>query len=363
MHQIGTLAASYNLHATTMRRSPRSLRDAVEGLFCSAVIADVAPQSAVVKPQWMEAGQRPLSPCPSPCQRIVGEVVDQMGGPDSLGKIPTPVMALDEHPARVLGAGRHSPVPNVGHKKGDVTRFGHNGDGTLAFPLEIIVGKSFYRWCLSRCVTSGDKPGWSSRDRAVPEVEVGRNGEYRIGNSGIPGNTGLAGYVRTAIDVPKAPEVVVIACWLPPGGVGDDVAIFAQKGLDDLEDSRVADGVLDETTPVEHLVAKWRRLLGRVSSFIGWEFLKNPFDICAKRDDLIFGEYVMDDDVAVGLEARHRIWNRTRSQSQVSGGPSEHYPILPSTCRGDNRLVKSAGRPSARRPGRRQGRGPGGRAI
>jgi hypothetical protein len=257
--------------------------------------------------------------------------------PDSLRKIPTAVVALDEHPARVLGAGRHPSVPNVRDKKGHVTCFGHNGEGTPTFPLEIIVGKTLYWWCLPRRVTSGDQSGWSSFDRAIPEVEVGRNGENRIRNSGIPGDAGFTRYVRSAIDMPEPSEVVIIASRLPPGGVGDDVTIFSQKCLDDLEDSRVADCILDESTPVEHLIAKRRRLLGGVSSLIRWEFFKHPLDICAERGNLISGEYVVQDDVAVGLEALHRIGDQARTKSQVSRGPSEHYPILPSMWRGDNR--------------------------
>jgi len=41
-----------------------------------------------------------------------------------------------------------------------------------------------------------------------------------------------------------------------------------QQGFNDLEDSWVADGALDEAAPVEHFVAKWGRLLGEISSFI-----------------------------------------------------------------------------------------------
>jgi hypothetical protein len=88
--------------------------------------------------------------------------------------------------------------------------------------------------------------------------------------------------------------MVVVARWLPPGRVGDDVAILPQKGLNDLEDSWVADGALDEAAPVEHFVAKWSRLLWEVSSFIGWELVKDPFDLGTERGDLISCEHVIE---------------------------------------------------------------------
>jgi len=100
--------------------------------------------------------------------------------------------------------------------------------------------------------------------------------------------------VWSAVDVPEASEVVVVSRWLPPGGIGDDVAILPQQGFNDLEDSWVADGALDEAAPVEHFVAKWGRLLGEISSFIRWELVKDPFDLGTERGNLISREYVIE---------------------------------------------------------------------
>jgi hypothetical protein len=72
------------------------------------------------------------------------------------------------------------------------------------------------------------------------------------------------------------------------------MAILPQKSLDDLEDSWVADGALDEAAAVEHFVAKRGRLLGEVSSVIRWELVKDPFDFGAERGDLISGEYAIE---------------------------------------------------------------------
>ena len=123
---------------------------------------------------------------------------------------------------------------------------------------------------------------------------MGRDGEHGIGDPGVPGDTGITRDVRTSVDMPKAPEVVVLARPLPPSGIGDDVAILPQQGFNDLEDSWVADGALDEAAPVEHFVAKWGRLLGEISSFIRWELVKDPFDLGTERGNLISREYVIE---------------------------------------------------------------------
>src|ERR1700691_4316548 len=181
----------------------------------------------------MEAGERPLPRCPGTRQRFVREMVDRGRRPDSLGNIPTPVVALDEHPTRILGARCHPSVPDVRYEEGNVTRLGDDGNGAAAVPIEVVVGNPVDGRYLSRSVTAGNYSGGAGLDRAVPEVQVGRDGKDGIGNPGIPRHIGITGDVRSAVDVPEASEVVVVARWLPPGGVGDDVAIVPQKGLDD----------------------------------------------------------------------------------------------------------------------------------
>ena len=123
---------------------------------------------------------------------------------------------------------------------------------------------------------------------------MGRDGKNGIWDPDIPRHVGITGYVWSAVDVPEASEVVVVSRWLPPGGIGDDVAILPQQGFNDLEDSWVADGALDEAAPVEHFVAKWGRLLGEISSFIRWELVKDPFDLGTERGNLISREYVIE---------------------------------------------------------------------
>jgi hypothetical protein len=184
-------------------------------------------------------------------------------------------------------------MPEVRHKEGNVTRSGDDGSGVAIVPFKVVVGNLVHRWCLSRRVASGNHTSRASLDRAVPEVEVGGDGKNGIGDPGIPRHTGITRYVWSAVDVPEAPEVVVVARWLPPGGVGDDMAVLPQKSLHDLEDSWVADGALDQAAPVDHFVAKWGRLLGEVSSFIRWELVKDPFDLAAERGDLFSREHVM----------------------------------------------------------------------
>ena len=103
--------------------------------------------------------------------------------------------------------------------------------------------------------------------------------EHGIGDPGVPGDTGITRDVRTSVDMPEAPEVVVLARPLPPGGIGDDMAVLSQQRLDHLEDPRMADGVLHNAAAIEHLVPKWGRLLGGISTLIRWVLLEDPFDI------------------------------------------------------------------------------------
>ena len=126
-----------------------------------------------------------------------------------------------------------------------------------------------------------------------------RDDKNGIGNPDIPRHFGITGYVWSAVDVPEASEMVVVSRWLPPGGVGDDVAILPQEGFNDLEDSWVPDGALDGTTPVEHFVAKWSRLLGEVSSIIRWELVEDPFDLGPERGDLISREHALEECVSI----------------------------------------------------------------
>jgi hypothetical protein len=227
-------------------------------------------------------------------------------------------------------------VPDVRGKEGNVTCSGHDRNDALAIPLKVVIGEPFHGWCLSRRVTSGNQPGRAGLDRAVPEVQVCRDGEHGIRDPGVPGDTGITRDVRTCVDVPEAPEVVVLARPLPPGGIGDDVAVLSQQRFDYLEDPRVADGVLHDTAAIEHLVAKRGRLLGGISTLIRWVLLKDPFDIGRERCDLSFVEDTVEYHVSIRLEAFHRSGDRVGTETQESGRPSEHFPILPPMGAADN---------------------------
>jgi len=101
--------------------------------------------------------------------------------------------------------------------------------------------------------------------------------------------------------MPEAPEVVVLARALPPGGIGDDVAVLSQQRLDYLKDPTVADGTLDDAAAIEHLVAKGGRLLGGISTLIRGVLLEDPFDIGTERGDLLFDEDAVEYDVSIRL--------------------------------------------------------------
>lgn len=162
-----------------------------------------------------------------------------------------------------------------------------------------------------------------------------RHREHRIRDSGIPWNAGVTRDMGSAVDVPKATEVVIVARRLPPGGIGNDVAILPQQGFNDLEDPRMGDGALDRAAPIEHLVSKRGRLLGCVASVIGRVLVENPIDVGAEGSDLTRVEYPFEHDEPVRLEALRRRGGRVGAERQESGRPSEHSPILPPTgCRG-----------------------------
>ena len=123
---------------------------------------------------------------------------------------------------------------------------------------------------------------------------MGGDREHRIGDSWIPRNAGITRYVRSAVDMPEASEMLVVARLLPPRRIGDHVAVLAQDELDDLEYPPVTDGLLDKAAPIEHLVAKWSRLLGRISPIVRWVFLEDPLDVGAKRCKLVPGENAVE---------------------------------------------------------------------
>ena len=128
-----------------------------------------------------------------------------------------------------------------------------------------------------------DSMGQSQRYRCVAIAKTG------YGILGVPGNSGITWHVGPAIDVPEAPEVLVVAGLLPPRRVGDHVAVLPQEWLDDLEDPRVADGLLDDSAPIEHLVTERGGLLRQVTPFVWWVLREDPLDIGAERREFLSG--------------------------------------------------------------------------
>jgi hypothetical protein len=174
--------------------------------------------------------------------------------PDSLGDVATTVVALDEHPSRVARPGRHSPVPNVGHEEGHVAGTGHDRNNASAAPFESVVGEPFERGRLSGCVTSGDQPGRTGFDRAVPEVQVSGDGEHWVGNPGVPGDIRVPRHVGTRVDVPKAPEMVIFARLLPPGRIGE----YSSKTLSTSAQSRASSSPAKTPSRITY-PSVWRR--------------------------------------------------------------------------------------------------------
>ena len=130
-------------------------------------------------------------------------------------------------------------------------------------------------------MTSGNHSGGAGFDRAIAEKDVRGHGENRIRDPGVPWDAGVTGDMGPAVDVPEATQMVIVARWLPPGGIGNDVAILPEEGLDDLEDPGIGDGALDGAAPIEHLVAKRRRFLGSVPPFIRRVLVEDPVDVGA----------------------------------------------------------------------------------
>ena len=167
------------------------------------------------------------------------------------------------------------------------------------------------------------------------------DGEDGIGDPFIPRNAGVAGDVRPAVDVPEAPQVLVVSRLLPPGGIGDDMAVLAQERFDDPEDTRVGDGRLDEAAPIQHLVAERCRLLRGIPALVGRVLVEDPFDIGTEAGDLVPAEHPVEHRVSVRLEVLYRSGGWVGTKREVSGSPCQHFPILPPTGPADQREDRS----------------------
>jgi len=295
--------------------------------------------SAVVEPQWMDSHECSLTPRPGARQCFVRKVVYHRCWSDSLGHITSSVVALDKHSSRIMRPEWHPSVPDVRDEEGNITCLREDGNHAAARPLQGFVCQPLWRRRLSRCVAAWNHSGRSGIDRAVPEVEVGRYRENGIGNSRIPSNAGITRDMWSAVDVPKATEVPVVARLLPPSRIGNHMAVLPYEGLHDLEDPLVTDCPLDEVAPIEHLVAKRLGFLGRISPLVWRDFLEDPFDVSTERGEFFSAEHLVEKHISVSLEALHRSGNRIGTQSQISGRTSEHSPILPSTDLGQQSLV------------------------
>jgi hypothetical protein len=128
---------------------------------------------------------------------------------------------------------------------------------------------------------------------------VCRDGEHGIGDPDVPRDAGITRDVGASVDVPEAPEMVVLTRTLPPGGIGDDVTVLSQQRLDGLEDPRMTDGALHDAAAIEHLVPERGRLLGGISTVIGRVLLEDPFDIGTEGFDLLSGEHTVEHHVSI----------------------------------------------------------------
>jgi hypothetical protein len=160
--------------------------------------------------------------------------------------IATPVVALDEHPTGVPGSRRQPSMPDVRDEQGDVARPWPRSEGQRCPSHSRLSSAILWAgWCLSRGVTAGDHPGRARLDRAIPQVDVGGDGEDGIGDSVIPRHAGHSeGYAGPPSMCQKRPRCSFSPGRLPPRGVGDDVAVLTQKRFDDLEDAWMSDSTL-----------------------------------------------------------------------------------------------------------------------
>ena len=106
-------------------------------------------RSAVVEAWRVASGECLLSGGPCSPQRILAEMVDRRGWSDALGNVTTPVMALDEHPSRIVAGRRQPRMPDVGDEQCNIARFGNQGYCAAAVPLQIAIGQLIERWRLS----------------------------------------------------------------------------------------------------------------------------------------------------------------------------------------------------------------------
>ncbi len=168
-----------------------------------------------------------------------------------------------------------------------------------------------------------DSMGQSQRYRCVA---IAKTGYGILGSQGTPGSRGTWGPLSMC---QKRPRCSLSPALLPPRRVGDHVAVLPEEGLDDLEDPWVADGLLDDTAPIEHLVAERGGLLRQVTPFV-WRVLReDTLDIGAERRELLTAEDSLEEDVPVFLQVLHRGGCRAGTECEVPGRSSQHAPILP----------------------------------
>ena|ERR1700722_19197408 len=105
--------------------------------------------SAVVEAWWVVSDQCLLPGGPGSAQRILAELVHRRGRSDALRDVTPPVMALDEHPSRIVAGRRQPRVPDVGDEERDIACFGNQGYRTAAVPLQVLIGQVIEWWRLS----------------------------------------------------------------------------------------------------------------------------------------------------------------------------------------------------------------------
>ncbi len=176
-----------------------------------------------------------------------------VGRADALGDVAPAVVRLQEGTAPATGAGGHAAVPHVGDEQRDVAGFDLEHHRRAAVVREVFGVHPLEGREATRPVAPRHDRGGSVGQGAVLQVDVGGDREDRVRDAIVPGNTFRTRDVRARVAVPGAArEIGRVA----PSRVRDDVAVVAEKWLDDGQDRGVRHRGLAGGAAVEHLVAE-----------------------------------------------------------------------------------------------------------
>ena len=134
----------------------------------------------------------------------------------------------------------------------------------------------------------------------------------------------------SAVDMPEAPEVPVVAPVLPPRRVGDHVTVLTEEQFDKLEDPWMTDRFLDKAAAIEQLVAKWAWTPPANLLWHRADIPRRPVDLGAERCQLLAGEDRRELGIALGPERLDLSRHRVGSQQSDIPSMGRHATILPS---------------------------------